>query len=123
MNAAQLSLWYDIGKRIQDARIAESVGADDDDVDDMPDFLKATEEELAAEDALWDATFATPESQAWMARMVERLKTEPTLPMFDEHGRWLLDDYTEEDFEKARVAQAAQAAQAAQEAEAKAEAE
>jgi hypothetical protein len=62
-----------------------------------------TEEELAAEDAVWDAAFAktTPEQ---LEQLHERIRNSPSLPMFDEAGRWLVDDYTDEDFARAKGA-------------------
>jgi hypothetical protein len=60
LNAAQLALWYDIGKTIEARAITEAVEA--------PDFLQATPEELAAEDALWDAAIqSNPNKLARMA--------------------------------------------------------
>jgi hypothetical protein len=47
-------------------------GAGGEDSDD--DWLNATEEEMAAEDAMWDATFASPESQAWLEKMADEAK-------------------------------------------------
>lgn len=91
MSAAQLSLWYEIGKNIQGAPIA-------DDAEAAP-----TAEELAAEDALWDAAFArhADKFEALAAQAVADIEAGRTLPMFDEDGRWLVDDYTEADFERA----------------------
>jgi hypothetical protein len=61
LNAAQLALWYDIGKTIAARPIADAAPA--------PDFLQATAEELAAEDALWDA--AIQSNPARLARMAD----------------------------------------------------
>ena len=56
-----------------------------------------TEEELTAENAKWDAVFAqtTPEQ---LAKLQVKISNSPSLPMFDENGRWLVDDYTNKDF-------------------------
>jgi len=61
-----------------------------------------TEEELAAEDAKWDETFARTTPEQW-AKLKARIDASPSLPMFDENGRWLVDDYTDEDIEKAKA--------------------
>ena len=66
MNAAQLALWYDIGRRIQNAPIADVPNAPN--ADDVPAFLRATPDELAAEDAEWDAALRSdPEALARLA--------------------------------------------------------
>ena len=98
MNAAQLALWYDIGKRIQATPIAKETDQDRT-APGNADWLDATEEQLAAEDGVWDAITAKHVHK--LDKLAERIKSEPPLPMFDENGRWLVDDYTEADLEKA----------------------
>ena len=54
-----------------------------------------TDEELAAEDAKWDAALAQTTPEQW-AKLHERITADieagNTLPMFDDNGRWLVDD-------------------------------
>lgn len=51
---------------------------------------------LAEEDAIWDNI--TTKYADKLSKLSEKIASEPSLPMFDENGRWLLDDYTEADF-------------------------
>ena len=62
----------------------------------MPDDERElTEDELAAEDAKWDVAFAQTTPEQW-AKMHDRITADielgGALPMFDENGRWLVDD-------------------------------
>lgn len=52
------------------------------------------EENVAAEDALWDAIAAQYADKR--AQLEARIANAPALPMFDEDGRWLVDDYEEQ---------------------------
>ena len=68
-----------------------------DDVESQP-----SEEQLKAEDALWDATFARHANKfdALADQALIEIELGQTLPMFDDKGRWLVDDQAEEDFLK-----------------------
>ncbi len=59
------------------------------------DWLNDREE---TEDALWDAIAAQHADKR--AQIEARIGASPALPMFDESGRWLVDDYTDADFEE-----------------------
>lgn len=86
MSKAQFELLYRVAQDILDYPATKPT--------DEP-----TEEELA-EDAKWDEAFAKTTPEQW-AKLTAKLEDGEALPMFDESGRWLLDDYTEEDFAKA----------------------
>jgi len=76
MNAEQLALWYDIGKRIQNAPIAN-----------FPTFLQATPEELAAEDAEWGAVLRSdPEALTRLASDALRAHKEGRTTGIDDNG-------------------------------------
>lgn len=64
-----------------------------------PDPLQATEAELAAEDDVWDTT--TAQHADTLAALAAQIEAAPVQPMFDEKGRWLVDHYTEADFQQA----------------------
>ena len=96
MNNKQLALWYDIGRTIQ-TRLTPATSNQD--ITDDDDWLNDTEEQIAAEDALWDATTAKYSEN--LSRLGDAIANSPSLPMFGPDGRWLLDDYTEADFETA----------------------
>ena len=66
---------------------------------DADDWLNDSEETMAAEDALWDAVAAQHADKR--AQAEAQIAAAPTLPMFDESGRWRVDDYTDADFEDA----------------------
>jgi len=66
---------------------------------DVDDWLNDSEETMAAEDALWDAVAAQHADKR--AQVEAQIAAAPTRPMFDESGRWLVDDYTDADFEGA----------------------
>lgn len=61
-----------------------------------------SEDELKAEDALWEATFArhADKFDALAEQAMTEIESGQTLPMFDDKGRWLVDDQIEEDFLK-----------------------
>ena len=96
MTREQLALLYEVATAIRQRAIAPAV-------DDVPDFLQATEEELAAEDALW-ATMTAKHADK-LAKISERITNEieadETLPMFDDKGRWLVDEQIEAEQVKA----------------------
>ncbi len=75
--------------------------------------VEPSAEELAAEDALWNATFAkhADKFDALAEQARADIEVGKALPMFDDKGRWLVDDYTDDDFDKA--AQDARAAKSA----------
>jgi len=56
------------------------------------------EETPAAEDMPWNAIAAQHANK--QAQIEARIGASPALPMFDESGRWLVDDYTDADFEE-----------------------
>ena len=95
MAREQLALWVAIGRTIQAQAVPTVTPLPELAADDP---LNATEEDMAAEDALWDAT--TEKYAHKLDKWVEKIRTSPALPMFDANGRWLVDDYTEADFEK-----------------------
>ena len=86
MSKAQFELLYRVAQDILDYPAAKPT--------DEP-----TAEELA-EDAKWDEVFAKTTPEQW-DKIMAKVDSETLLPMFDENGRWLVDDYTEEDFKKA----------------------
>jgi|GEM_PF-887274 len=90
MSKAQLALLYRVAQDIRDYPAA------------MPDD-EPTEEEVAAEDAQWDASLArhADKFDALAAEACADIEAGKVLPMFDDKGRWLVDDYTDEDFESA----------------------
>jgi hypothetical protein len=88
MSKAQLELLYRVAQAILDYPATKPAG-------------EPTAEELA-EDAKWDEAFAKTTPEQW-AKLTEKLEVGEALPMFDENGRWLLDDYTDEDFEQAKA--------------------
>lgn len=54
--------------------------------------LAETEEEIAADEALWDAQFAATDDDklaALVASVEAEIKAGKTLPMFDEHGEFV----------------------------------
>lgn len=54
--------------------------------------------ELAADDAKWDAAFAATDPaklRAWLAEDEDEIAAGETLPMFDDEGRWLIDDQSQ----------------------------
>jgi len=57
------------------------------------DWLNDSEETMAAEDAQWDAVAARHADKR--AQMEAQIAAAPALPMFDESGRWLVDDYAD----------------------------
>jgi len=69
---------------------------------DMPDD-EPTEEALAAEDVKWDAAFTrhADKFDALAAQAHADIEAGKVLPMFDDKGRWLVDNDTDEDFENA----------------------
>jgi hypothetical protein len=60
------------------------------------DWLNDTEEQMQAEDALWDAAYARYRDQ--FAALAEGARAEieagSTQPMFDEHGELVVDELT-----------------------------
>ena len=86
MNNKQLSLWYDIGRTIQ-ARLASATPNQN--VDD--DWLNDTEEQIAAEDKLWDATTAqfADKLEKIAAHINANIRLGHTQAMFDTDGKFI----------------------------------
>jgi len=61
--------------------------------------MNDSEETMATEDALWDAVAAQHADK--QTQTEARIAAARVLPMFDKSGRWLVDDYTDADFEDA----------------------
>ena len=96
MSVAQLALLYRVAWDIRDY---PAVIPDAGDVTER----EPTKENLAAEDAEWEAAFArhADKFDALAAEARADIETGKVLPMFDDKGRWLVDEYTDEDFERA----------------------
>lgn len=58
------------------------------------DWLNDTEEQMQAEDALWDAAYIRQDAKFVALREAARaeIKTGTTQPMFDEHGKLVVDE-------------------------------
>lgn len=88
MSKAQFELLYRVAQDILDYPATEPTE-------------EPTAEELA-EDAKWDEAFAKTTPEQW-DKIMAKVDGETALPMFGENGRWLVDDYTDEDFEQAKA--------------------
>lgn len=88
MNNKQLALWYDIGRTIQ-TRLTPSTSNQDITEDD--DWLNDTEEQIAAEDALWDATTERyiDKFDKLTARIDDEIRAGHTQAMFDANGDFI----------------------------------
>ena len=80
---------YDFARFLQAQSVhTPLVGRDDD------DWLNGSEEQMQAEDALWDAAYARHRNK--FAALAEAARTEieagTTQPMFDEHGELVVDE-------------------------------
>lgn len=63
---------------------------------DDDDWLNDTEEQMQAEDALWDAAYARHRDEFTALAEAARAEIEDgaTQPMFDEHGEFVTDELT-----------------------------
>ena len=91
MSVERAAQVYDFARFLQVWPEHTQLGEHDDD-----DWLNDTEEQMEAEDALWDAAYVRQGDKFATLREAARAEIEAgtTQPMFDEHGKLVVDEIT-----------------------------
>jgi hypothetical protein len=89
MSVERAAQVYDFACFLQTRPMHTELGDRDDD-----DWLNDTEEQMQAEDALWDAAYARNRDEFVALAEAARAEIEAgmTQPMFDEHGEFVTDE-------------------------------